>query len=59
MLLIEGLSNAAAGTIKQRENPLLEQAAKLVSKCLGEDMMWEVPVEKKQGQKHKVLVLLT
>ena len=57
MLLIEGLSNAAGNeipccnqaTINQRKNSYLEKAGKIISKLLGDDVKWEVPVEKKMG----------
>ena len=64
MFLIKGLSNAAAGNItscnkhiiKQRELSFPEKASKLVSKQLGENVTWEVLVEKKRVvQKHTAL----
>ena len=66
MLLIEGISNAAAGnitscnedTIKQREISFLQKSSNLVSKCLGEDVTWEVPVEKKSGSEKQSIGII-
>ena len=64
MLLLEELSNAAAGninscnedTIKHREISFLQKASNLVSKCLGKMLPGKCWLKRKVAQKHRALV---
>ena len=57
MLLIEGLLNSVGNnipscnkyTIKKRKKSYLYQAGEIVSSFLGDNVKWQVPVEKRQA----------